>query len=60
MAGSSRANTGQSAWGGILLSILTIHWQDIWQTMVLAMIGTTVSFCMSALLKKLYKRFKKP
>ena len=59
MAGNSRTNTGQHAWGGILLSLLTIHWQDVLQTAVLAMIGTTVSFCMSALLKKMYKRFKK-
>ena len=57
MADNSR--TGNAAWGGIVLSLITIHWQDILQTAILATIGTTVSFCISALLKKLYKRFKK-
>ena len=59
MADEARINTVQSAWGGVLLSLLTLHWQDVVQTAVLAIIGTTVSFCMSALLKKLYKRFRK-
>ena len=59
MAKDVFTGTGQAAWGGIVLSLLTIHWQDVLQTAILAMIGTTVSFCISALLKKLYKRSKK-
>jgi hypothetical protein len=49
----------QAAWGGIILSILGIHWQDAVQTAVLALIGTTASFCASVLLKALYKKIKK-
>ena len=56
---ADNARTGNAAWGGIILSLITIHWQDVLQTAIFAIIGTTVSFCMSALLKKLYKRFKK-
>jgi len=59
MADDTGTRTVGAAWGGIILSIIGIHWQDLLQTAVLAAIGTSVSFCCSALLKKLYKRFKR-
>lgn len=49
-------NTGSSAWGGILLSIIGIAGQDIIKTIVLGAIGTVVSFTLSALLGKLFKK----
>ena len=53
-------STTNPVWGGILLSILgNISWQNLTQTVVLAIVGTIVSFCTSALLKKISKRFKK-
>ena len=53
-------STTSSAWGGILLSILgNISWQNLTQTIVLAIVGTIVSFFTSALLEKISTRFKK-
>lgn len=49
-------NTGSSAWGGILLSIIGIAGQDIVKTVVLGTIGTLVSFMVSALLGRLFKK----
>ena len=47
-------------WGGIILSILgNISWQNLTQTILLAIIGTIVSYFTSALLKKISTRFKK-
>ncbi len=58
ISGESRPGP-QAAWGGIILSILGIHWQDILQTAILAAIGTTVSFSISLLLKKLHSKWRK-
>jgi hypothetical protein len=56
---NSAAPAPQAAWGGIILSVLGIHWQDAVQTAVLALIGTAVSFCTSILLKALYRKRRK-
>ena len=46
--------SNNAVWGGVLLSIVgSLHWQDMVQTIILAAIGTVVSFVTSALLKKL-------
>lgn len=51
------SGAGNPVWGGVLLSILgSINWQNLAQTVVLAITGTIVSFCMSVLLKKLSKK----
>ncbi len=45
------------AWMGALLSIVgNISWQDIMRTVILGIIGTIVSFTVSALLKKIRNR----
>lgn len=49
-------NTGYSAIGGILLSIIGITGQDIIKTIVLGMVGTVVSFSMSVFLAKLFRK----
>jgi hypothetical protein len=41
-----------AAWGGILLSIAGINLNNMLQTIILAAVGTVVSFCTAALLKK--------
>ena len=52
-------NTVNAVWGGILLSILgNIDWQDIKHTVILATVGTVVSYCISSLLKLLTKKLK--
>ena len=54
------SSTTSPAWGGILLSILgNISWQNLTQTIVLAIVGTIVRFFTSALLKRVSERFKK-
>ncbi|SFQ07723.1 hypothetical protein [Parafilimonas terrae] len=45
-------NTGYPALGGIILSIIGISGQDIAKTIVLGIIGTVVSFSVSALLAR--------
>lgn len=47
---------GSSAWGGVVLSIIGIAGQDIVKTIVLGAIGTLVSFMVSALLGRLFKK----
>lgn len=49
-------NTGSSAWGGIILSMIEITGQDVVKTIVLGILGTAVSFSVSALLGKLFKK----
>ena len=45
--------------GGTLLTVITnINKDDIFKTIVLAVIGAVVSFCVSYLLKKLFLYFK--
>lgn len=52
--------SNNAVWGGILLSIVgNLHWQDMIQTIILAAVGTAVSFCTSALLKKLSAKKKR-
>jgi len=47
-------------WGGVFLSILGIlGWQDLTKTVVLATVGTVVSYFVSALLKKLCSWYRK-
>ena len=47
----------KNAWGGIFLSILgSLAWDDIIRTVVLGMLGTAVSFFVSALLGRLFKK----
>lgn len=49
--------TGNPVWGGIFLSVLgSINIQSLMQTVILAITGTIVSFCMSALLRRLSKK----
>ena len=45
--------------GGTLLSIIAIPTQTIVTTIIVAVIGATVSFFTSLILKEIYKRFKK-
>ena len=55
---ASRVNN-RSAWGGIFLSIIwNIHPGDLFITLVLAAVGTTVSYFVSSLLGKLFKKNK--
>jgi hypothetical protein len=50
----------KTAWGGVLLSVLgSLAWQDVWKTIILGAIGTAVSFCVSALLRRLFGKRKK-
>lgn len=49
-------NIDLSAWGGIMLSIIGIAGQDIVKTIVLGIIGTVVSFMVSALRGRLFKK----
>ncbi len=52
--------TDNAAWGGIVLSILgNIGWQNPTHTVIMAIIGTVVSFFTSALLRKISRHFKK-
>ncbi|HEX5153612.1 MAG TPA: hypothetical protein VFW07_19320 [Parafilimonas sp.] len=48
--------SNHAAWGGIILSIISISGQDVLKTIVLGGIGTTVSFLISALLGRLFKK----
>ena len=49
-----------TAWGGVLLSVLgSLGWQDVWKTIILGALGTVVSFCVSALLRRLFGKRKK-
>jgi fructose-specific phosphotransferase system IIC component len=59
---SDQLNTGSdnAIWGGIFLSILgSLSWQDIIRTIILGIIGTVVSFIISALLRKMSEKIKK-
>lgn len=49
-------NTGYSAYGGIILSIIGITGEDVFKTFVLGILGTVVSFSVSALLGKLFRK----
>lgn len=49
-------NTGYSAFGGIILSIIGITGQDAAKTIILGIIGTVVSFSVSALLDRFFKK----
>lgn len=49
-------NTGYAAWGGVILSIIGISGQDVLKTIVLGIIGTVVSFSVSALLIRLFRK----
>ncbi len=49
-------HTGYSACGGIILTIIGISGEDIVKTTVLGIIGTAVSFSVSALLGKFFKK----
>ena len=51
---------GNAFWGGVLFSFLgNLGWEEIIRTVVLAIIGTLVSFLASAFLKRLADRRKK-
>lgn len=55
---ASRVNN-RSAWGGIFLTVLwNIHPGDLFKTMILAAVGTTVSYLVSAFLGRLFKKKK--
>lgn len=49
-------NTGYPAMGGIILTVIGITGQDIIKTIILGMLGTVVSFLVSALLNRLFKK----
>lgn len=49
-------NTGYSAYGGVILSIIGISGQDVVKTIVLGVIGTIVSFSISALLSRFFRK----
>jgi mannitol-specific phosphotransferase system IIBC component len=54
------ANTKAGTAGGTLLTILAnINCGDIIKTGILAGVGATVSFCVTLVLKRLFKRYKK-
>ena len=49
-------HTGYSACGGIILAVIGISGEDVVKTIVLGTIGTAVSFAVSAMLEKLFKK----
>lgn len=52
--------SGNPAWGGILLSIFgNLTGPEVFKTVLLAVIGTVVSYITSALLKKIANRVRK-
>ena len=55
----NEAGAKAGAYGGTLLSIIySITLADVEKTIVLALIGTIVSFSVAAFLKKMVKHFK--
>ena len=55
----NEAGAKAGAYGGTLLSIVySITLADVEKTIVLALIGTIVSFSVAAFLKKMVKHFK--